>query len=86
MAISEAQLETWSRQGAAAVGSRDTYATIKRALEIPGAGYSDKGYKVFLQGSYGNDTNIWAESDVDIVIRLDATFFYDTSRHLTRII
>ena len=36
-------------------GSRDTYATIRRALEVPGAGYSGKSYKIFLQGSYGND-------------------------------
>jgi hypothetical protein len=32
---------------------------------------------VFLQGSYGNDTNVYAESDVDIVIRLDDCFFSD---------
>jgi len=32
---------------------------------------------VFLQGSYGNDTNIYAESDVDIVIRLDDCFHSD---------
>jgi hypothetical protein len=36
-------------------------------------------YEVFLQGSYGNDTNIYAESDVDIVIRLDSCFYSDTS-------
>jgi hypothetical protein len=38
------------------------------ALDNP---YAGKSYKVFLQGSYGNDTNIYAESDVDIVIKLD---------------
>ena len=32
---------------------------------------------MFLQGSYGNDTNIYAESDVDIVIRLDDCFHSD---------
>jgi hypothetical protein len=32
---------------------------------------------VLLQGSYGNDTNVWAESDVDIVIRLDSCFHSD---------
>jgi hypothetical protein len=37
---------------------------------------------VFLQGSYGNDTNIYAESDVDIVIRLDDCFQSDLL-HLT---
>ena len=34
---------------------------------------------MFLQGSYGNDTNIYAESDVDIVIRLDDCFQSDLS-------
>lgn len=36
-------------------------------------------YNVFLQGSYGNDTNVYAESDVDIVIKLCSTFKSDTS-------
>lgn len=79
MAIPQSQLEVWAKQGAATVGSRDTYATIRKALEAPGAGYSGKTYKIFLQGSYGNDTNIWAESDVDVVIRLDSIYHYDTS-------
>jgi len=35
---------------------------------------------VFLQGSYGNDTNIYAESDVDIVIRLDGCFQSDLTQ------
>ena len=78
MAIPEAQLETWSRLGAIAT-SRDTYAAVKRALETPGTGYSGKAYEVFLQGSYGNDTNVYAESDVDVVIRLDDLYFSDTS-------
>ena len=34
---------------------------------------------MFLQGSYGNDTNVYAESDVDVVIRLDDTFYTDLS-------
>jgi hypothetical protein len=78
MGIRETQLETWSHQGAG-VGSRDTYATVKGALQAADTKYSQKSFDVFLQGSYGNDTNIWAESDVDIVIRLDAIYYYDTS-------
>jgi hypothetical protein len=78
MAIPETQLETWSHQGAG-VGSRDTYATVKGALEAADTKYAQKSFDVFLQGSYGNDTNIWAESDVDVVIRLDSIFYYDTS-------
>ncbi len=76
MAIPESQLETWSHQGSITQSSA-TYATIKRALEASDTKYSNKSYEVFLQGSYGNDTNIYAESDVDVVIRLDSTFHYD---------
>ncbi len=78
MAIPETQLETWSHQGAMAT-SRDTYATIKRALEDSKARYSNRSFEVFLQGSYGNDTNIYAESDVDIVISCSDTFYRDVS-------
>lgn len=78
MAIPNAQLETWSHQGSITQSSA-TYGTIKRALEASGTKYAGKSYEVFLQGSYGNDTNIYAESDVDVVIRLDSTYFYDTT-------
>lgn len=76
--IPESQLETWSHQGAIQ-SSSDTYQSIKQTLEAAGTPYSDKKYKVFLQGSYGNDTNIYAESDVDIVIQLDSCFQHDLS-------
>ena len=78
MAIPESQLETWSHQGSITQSS-DTYATVRRSLEAPTTAYAKRGFKVFLQGSYGNDTNIYAESDVDVVIRLDDTFYYDSS-------
>ncbi|WP_116388827.1 nucleotidyltransferase domain-containing protein [Cupriavidus taiwanensis] len=52
---------------------------MKLALEAAGTGYSDKSHKIFLQGSYGNDTNVIKESDVDVVIRLDSIFTYDLS-------
>lgn len=78
MGIPEAQLETWSHQGAIA-GSSSTYATVKNALESATAPYTGKSYKVFLQGSYGNDTNVWSESDVDVIIRLDSCFHSDLS-------
>ena len=43
------------------------------------ASYAKKDFEVFLQGSYGNDTNIYAESDVDTVIRLDSILRSDLS-------
>ena len=70
MAIPESQLETWSHQGSITQSSA-TYNTIKDVLEATDTPYVGKSYSVFLQGSYGNDTNIYAESDVDIVIKLD---------------
>lgn len=76
MAIPESQLETWSHQGSITQSSR-TYNTIKNALEVPGTSYEGKDFRVFLQGSYGNDTNIYAESDVDIVIQSNECFFHD---------
>ncbi|MEI8696905.1 nucleotidyltransferase domain-containing protein [Mesorhizobium sp. ISC15] len=30
-----------------------------------------------MQGSYGNDTNIWADSDVDIVLATGSMFYFD---------
>jgi hypothetical protein len=79
MSIPESQLETWSHQGSITQSS-NTYNAVKNALEASTAPYSGKNFKVFLQGSYGNDTNIYAESDVDIVIRLDDCFQSDLTQ------
>ena len=78
MAIPETDLTTMATIGAQKT-SKDTYATVKLALEGAEAGYLLKDYSVFLQGSYGNDTNIIKESDVDVVIRLNSAFTYDIS-------
>lgn len=83
MAISETQLDTWSALGAAKQ-SRDTYATVKGTLEDSKAPYSARSYETpYLQGSYGNDTNVYRDSDVDVVIKLDAVFYRDISRLTT---
>lgn len=79
MAIPESQLDTWSHQGSI-TQSRNTYNSIKTTLETSSTPYSGKNFKVFLQGSYGNDTNIYSESDVDIVIRLQNCFKHDLTQ------
>jgi hypothetical protein len=79
MGIPESQLETWSHQGSI-TQSAATYNTVKNALEATSAAYHGKSYKVFLQGSYGNDTNIYAESDVDVVIRLNDVYYSDLAK------
>jgi hypothetical protein len=76
MAIPESQLETWSHQGSV-TQSAATYESIRKVLDDSDAPYSHKSFSTFLQGSYGNDTNVFRDSDVDIVMRLDSTFQFD---------
>jgi hypothetical protein len=77
VAIAEKQLETWTNLGSVAQ-SRDTYNSIKAVLEdkkAPYAGNAD--IEVRLQGSYGNDTNVYGDSDVDIVLCQRNLFYYN---------
>ncbi len=76
MAISEAQLKTWSAQGKTGQFT-DTYNTIRGHLLDKGVPYPVADVEVFLQGSYGNDTNVYADSDVDIVLKHTGAFYYD---------
>ncbi|WP_028349817.1 nucleotidyltransferase domain-containing protein [Bradyrhizobium murdochi] len=77
MAIPENQLETWTHIGAAAQ-SAATYQSIKGVIESSNAPYASRRIDSFLQGSYGNDTNVYgADSDVDIVLRTKAFFHYN---------
>lgn len=78
MAIPETQLVTWSHQGSTSQ-SASTYETIKNALEDPAAPFSVKNFDIFLQGSYGNHTNIYADSDVDLAICLTSTYYSRTN-------
>lgn len=72
MAIPENQLETWSRQGATASASA-LYERIRTALKNDTA-LQGRDFDVFLQGSYRNSTNIYGDSDVDVVAMLKETF------------
>ncbi|WP_412066390.1 nucleotidyltransferase [Rhizobium sp. SYY.PMSO] len=78
MAINEAQLDTWSAQGSVQQ-SAATYQTIRNVLDHKDSPYYQKFYEIFLQGSYGNDTNVWRDSDVDIVMRLTSVYYSDLS-------
>lgn len=78
MAIPESQLVTWSAQGSI-TQSASTYQTIYNVLIDANAPYASRTFDIFLQGSYGNHTNIYADSDVDIVMRLTSIHYYDDS-------
>jgi hypothetical protein len=77
VAIPESQLETWTHIGAGPQ-STATYQSIKGVIEHKDAPYASRQIDSFLQGSYGNDTNVYgADSDVDIVLRSKAFFHYN---------
>lgn len=73
MSIPETQLETWARQGATA-SSAAIYHRISSALEAAPE-LAGREVRIYLQGSYRNDTNIRGDSDVDIVAELRDTFY-----------
>jgi len=76
LTISESQLDTWSHQGSTA-GASAAYESIRAALISTASPVRDKDVDTHLQGSYKNDTNIRADSDVDVVVELKSTFQYD---------
>jgi tRNA nucleotidyltransferase (CCA-adding enzyme) len=78
MAIPESQLDIWSHLGSV-TQSASTYETIRNVLNDSQSPYYQRSFTIFLQGSYGNDTNVFRDSDVDIVIRLNDTYYYDNS-------
>lgn len=77
MAIPSTQIDTWSKQGPIA-SSSTTYQSLKNALtdrRSPVAEMIARGtVKIDLQGSYAHDTNIYGDSDVDVIVRHVDTF------------
>ena len=78
MTISDAQLKTWAKQGPTAQFT-ETYETLRNCLNDSSSPYYSKDFSIFLQGSYKNDTNVYGDSDVDVVIRLNETVYTDLS-------
>ncbi len=77
MSIPLSRLATWSNQGAT-VSSKTTHESIRNALTHEQSSIKERigngSVKVYLQGSYKNDTNIRSDSDVDVVVELITTF------------
>ena len=72
MSIAESQLEVWSYQGDTQTRAQ-VHASVRNAL---GTGrLRDRKVQIYLQGSYGNDTNVRGSSDIDIVAQLTETEF-----------
>jgi hypothetical protein len=80
MAIPLAQLVTWTNQGAVATAVA-THTSIRHALQDAATStVRHRSIEILLQGSYRNATNIYAESDVDIVVLLNDIYTRDASR------
>lgn len=77
--IAEGQLETWASQGPTAQFTA-TYNRIRESVLDSGAPYPISNTEAFLQGSYKNDTNVYGDSDVDIVLCHTGAFYTDLSR------
>jgi len=77
--IAESQLDIWASQGPTAQFT-DTYNRIRDNLLDRGAPYPLADTEVFLQGSYKNDTNVYGDSDVDLVLCHTGAFYKDLSR------
>ena len=67
MAISDHELNRWSHHHAA-TESVQAHTTIRDAL----AQHDLPAHDLFLQGSYKNGTNLRRDSDVDLVLQLEA--------------
>src|SRR5215204_668780 len=79
MPISEAQLETWAKQGLTGQFTA-TYETLRGVLNDSNSPYYPKSFTIFLQGAYKNDTNVYADSDVEVLVSSDEVFYTDTEK------
>lgn len=69
------KLKEYSKQGDTKKFT-DTYNELKTFFESK-IDYKKYHPKIYLQGSYGNNTNIEDESDVDIVIEMTTAYYYN---------
>lgn len=75
MDIPESKIETWSKRSQTDTAI-NAHTELRESLRAPESRIRIINFCDYLQGSYRNVTNIWRDSDVDIVVQLDAAFFY----------
>jgi hypothetical protein len=78
MPIPLSQLDTWSNRGAIKISSA-AYNGIQHAITKAGSPLANRNIEIFLQGSYRNATNIYADSDIDVVVMYKDAFYSDKS-------
>ncbi|HIE35960.1 MAG TPA: nucleotidyltransferase [Candidatus Omnitrophica bacterium] len=85
MAILESQLERWAHQGAVAT-AKLTADSIRNALKSYNYWPAGIDFEVYLQGSYKNSTNIRGDSDVDVVVQLNSSFYSNLTEEQKRLL
>ena len=84
MPIPESQLQTWSNQGAV-TSSKNTHESLRRAIDsFSNWSYDNIQYEMYLQGSYRNSTNIYGDSDVDLVVELNSVHYSNLTQEQKR--
>jgi hypothetical protein len=78
MAVTEDQLARWAR-GPSETEADRCETTVRRITEAL-RGELGARISVFAQGSYRNKTNVRQDSDVDVVVRDNWTYFSDTGQ------
>lgn len=73
MAVSEQQLTTWSKPLSKTEDSKCQNA-LNQIKDVIRKKFRNS-VNIFLQGSYQNDTNVRQDSDVDIVVRYDNSYY-----------
>jgi hypothetical protein len=74
----ESLLSTWAKPPAETEQSRcDNALSIVRNAVACSPRFNSRSIRVFAQGSYRNRVNVRQDSDVDIGVLCDDTFFYD---------
>lgn len=80
MSIPESQLKRWTKQGATST-AQATHTSVRTALRAESSPISSMlssdDAEIYLQGSYKNTTNIYGDSDVDIIVQLNRTWGRD---------
>jgi hypothetical protein len=74
MAIPESQLEVWAKSQQTQIAV-NTYNSIKTALNSGKSAFQGKDFDIYLQGSYRNSTNIRSDSDVDVILQFNSSFY-----------
>lgn len=79
--IPEQQLETWANH-VQLRKNKETYEKVKSIFK--GATFNgSNSFEIYLQGSVANNTNIWADGDIDIVLQLNYFFSNDAKQKLS---